>query len=296
MNTFIDDIRYNYLPRYGALAQIIAASVALYVVLAVLGLLAFLAGQWAGFDALLNYLRLPSELDVLLYRPWTLVTHAFFHHPTAVFHIVFNMLWLFWFGRIYRDHLADRHVWATFGLGVAAGAAFYIIGYNLLPVFDGQIAYLNGASAGVNAIIVATAALVPNFTVSLMFIGPVRIKWIALILVLLDLALLPEGNPGGRLAHIGGASLGLLYIYNLKKGTDFSAPFARLADRLSARPDRSARSVRVSHRNSSKPGGSPSQQEIDHILDKIASVGYDKLTKEEKQTLLNAGGGGEKHN
>lgn len=283
-NTFLDDFRNNWMPRYGSLAAIIGVNVAVYIVLTVLGLLAFLVGEWNAYNELLDYLRLPSDLNLLLHRPWTIVTHALFHQPAEVMHILFNMLWLFWMGRIYRDYHNDRHVYATFTFGVLAGALAYLLAYNLAPQLSSRLALLNGASAGVTAIIVAAATWAPNFTVFLMFLGPVRLKWIALILVLLDLALVPGNNSGGRLAHIGGAILGFVYASQLRRGVDFSAPFAGL---FSAR-DRSARSMRVSHRNA--PGLTP-QQEIDRLLDKIAAVGYDKLTAEEKKRLHDAGSG-----
>ena len=284
-NTFTDDIRQTWIPRYGAVAVLIVLNVGVYIVLTVSGLLAFFMGLWKPFDGVLNYLRLPSNLTELLWRPWTVFTHAVFHHPADVLHILFNMLWLFWMGRIFRDYHGDRQVYGVFLYGVLAGAVVYLLAYNLLPVFSSQLAYLNGASAGVSALIVAAATWAPNHTVFTL-LGPIRLKWIALILVLLDLALIPQSNPGGRLAHIGGVVLGFVFARQLAAGVDWSAPLAFLTQE---RSDRSTRSLRVSHR--SKPAPLTPQQEIDRLLDKIAAVGYDKLTAEEKKRLHDAGSG-----
>lgn len=288
MNTFVQDIRNHYLPRYKALGQIIGLNVGLYLILAALGLLAFLAGQWESFDKLLNYLRIPTDLSELVFRPWTIVTSVFFHHPLNVMHIAYNMLFLFWIGRIVQDMVNSRHVWAVFAMGALAGHIALLLLYNVLPVFNGEHTYANGASAGVSALIVGTATLVPNFMVNVLFVGPVRLKWVALLFVILDIAVLPsKDNMGGHLAHLGGAMLGYAYFHYLRRGVDFSAPFAGLFSGRNAR-DRSARSIRVSHRNA--PSLTP-QQEIDRLLDKIAAVGYDKLTAEEKKRLHDAGSG-----
>jgi len=287
MSSIVDDIRQGWLPRYGAIAQIIILNVGVFLTLAVVWVVLFAFQAAGAFDAALRYLALPSALLEVATRPWSLITHAFLHYPKDILHILFNMLWLFWIGVIYRVHIGDRHIWPTFALGVAAGVVFYLAAMNLLPAFAEYRFYLNGASAGVNAIIVAAATLTPNYTIPLLLLGPVRLKWIALVLVVLDFISIPNGNAGGMFAHLGGALMGFLYVQNLKEGRDFSQPFVRLG-RLFQRRDRSARVLHVAHVQPRAAADAPTQAEIDRILDKIKQVGYEKLTKEEKQTLFKA--------
>jgi membrane associated rhomboid family serine protease len=303
MKTFTDEIKYSFLPRFGALAEIIILNVGLYVVLGLVGLMFFLAGSYGIFEGFVRqYLSLPSNLGLLLFRPWTIITYGFLHFPEAVFHIAFNMLWMFWIGRILAEYISERnkHIWSLYLWGVLAGAVAYLLATNLFPIFRGTNFFLNGASAGVTAIIVGTATLVPNATIYLLFFGAVRLKWLALVFVLLDVLMLPAGNPGGRIAHLGGALIGFLYVSQMQKGNDWGFLYDKIQTLFRPKPKPRMRVVssRVSspsqptgkaYPSSPQPAGKPSQQEIDRILDKIQAVGYENLTTEEKQTLYNAG-------
>lgn len=305
MKTFTDEIKYSFLPRYGALAEIIILNVGLYVVIGLAGLFFYLAESYHTFIGFVsNYLSLPSNLGLLLYRPWTVITYGFLHYPEAVFHIAFNMLWMFWIGRILAEYISQRnkHIWSLYILGVLGGAVFYVLTTNLFSVFRGANFFLNGASAGVTAIIVGTATLVPNASIFLLFFGAVRLKWLALVFVLLDILMLPTGNQGGRIAHLGGAFIGFLYISQLQKGNDWGIFYDKIQALFRPKPKPRMRVVSSRVTTPSQPtgkstaaspqpqqAGKPSQQEIDRILDKIQSVGYENLTTEEKQTLYNAG-------
>ena len=149
------------------------------------------AGQW---------LAVPSNLDVLVTRPWTLITYMFLHFQFM--HILFNLLWLYWMGTILRDFLGSKKVFSTYILGGLSGAILYITFFNIFPLFSSAVAssYALGASAGVLAITAAAATLVPNYAVRLILIGSVQLKYIALATIALDLVSISGSNAGG---HIG---------------------------------------------------------------------------------------------
>ncbi len=246
-------------------------------------------------DLWLKIFTLPADLHKLAVRPWTLITHMFSHF--GFFHILFNMLWLYWMGRIFREYLGNRKVLPVYMLGAWAGALLYILAYNIFPGLHNDLPQVEalGASAGVMAIVVATATLLPDYTIFLLFIGPVKLKWLALAAVILDLISIQGINSGGHIAHLGGALFGFLFIRQLRKGNDWSHGFNRVFDWLVTvfRPDPDTviprgKTRKRAHRQKKNRQNGPGnvQEKIDAILDKIAESGYDSLTKEEKEFLF----------
>ncbi|HYK76297.1 MAG TPA: rhomboid family intramembrane serine protease [Daejeonella sp.] len=231
-------------------------------------------------DWLTMYISMPPYLPALAEKPWTAITYMFGHR--AFFHILFNMLWLYWLGRIFLDFLNKHQFAFTYLAGGLAGALFFILSYNLFPAFKDTVQLsppLLGASASVMAIVVGTATLVPDYSINLLFLGSVRLKYIALVYFLLDIIGIAGGNPGGSIAHIGGAVLGFIYIKQLRNGNDWSKLFQRRKRKLTV----------VQNGNpKAKKGNLPDQEVIDQILDKISKSGYDSLSKKEKEQLFNA--------
>lgn len=226
-----------------------------------------------------EYLQLPSNLSVLLKHFWTPVTYMFMH--AGWLHILFNMLWLYWFGQIFEEYLGKNRTVGLYLMGGLCGAFLFLLCYNTLPIFAHQDTSLVGASAGVMAIIIATATLLPDYSLSLFLIGPVKLKWIALFFVLIDFLGIIGPNSGGEIAHLGGALIGFVYIKQLQKGNDW---VARISGIFKAKPK-----LKVVSKNSyGKSAGKPRQEEIDLILDKISQSGYDSLSKQEKEVLFRA--------
>ncbi|MEE4257695.1 MAG: rhomboid family intramembrane serine protease [Bacteroidales bacterium] len=244
--------------------------------------------------AILDYLALPASPDLLIYRPWTLITYMFLH--TSFWHILFNMLWLYWFGKIFTQYLSQRQLLVTYLLGGLAGGLLYILAYNALPVFTNDLVMARalGASASVMAIVAAISFYVPNYTINLIFLGRVKIFYLALALFVLDFFMIRHGNAGGHIAHIGGAIYGFFYVYYLRKGRDFSKIFPRFRG-ISGWKSRIRRKPGTKTNNVKRPKSdeefnrerAAKQKRIDHILDKISRSGYDSLTKEEKELLFN---------
>ena len=223
-------------------------------------------------------LSMPANLETLAYKPWTIITYMFLQRE--VFHILFNLLWLYWMGMIFMDFLNKRQFIFTYLAGGITGALLYLLAYNTLPAFTGlaQNSILLGSSASVMAVVVATATLVPDFTIRLLLFGTVRLKYLAIAYFVLDIIGMGGGNPGGSIAHIGGAILGFVFIKQLNSGRDFSK-ILKKRSRLKVVQNKSSTRSETIHTD---------QDTIDKILDKISKSGYDSLNKTEKEALFKA--------
>ena len=257
-------------------------------------------------DLLTPYLAVPSNLWDLLFKPWTIITSMFFH--VGLWHVLFNMLWLYWFGRIVGDLIGDRYIFPLYLLSGLFGTLCFIVGGQFIPQLHGSIAL--GASGAVSGIMVAAAVQAPNYRVYLPLIGGVAIKWIVLIVLLTYvIGINFMDNTGGHLAHLGGSFFGFLFIHQLNKvgGIDFATPVNDMLDwmgSLFAKPvkktaSKSRPNPRVVFRNKKAKASRKAnaqtdehdlshQEQLDVILDKIKRNGYDSLSKTEKEFLFKA--------
>ncbi len=258
-------------------------------------LIAFFLGMSPG--ELTQWFVLPERAGSVLLQPWSLFTYAFLHF--GFFHILFNMMWLYWFGRFVLNLFSEKRLLTIYLLGAFFGGLLYLVTHNIFPALIGSSAGLIGASGAVTAIIVFIATYTPNTEVML-FRFRIKLWQIALVLVLLDLVLLPNSdNAGGRLAHIGGAVFGFVYAQQLQKGNDIGKWFENIMDWVEnlfkSRKERPFTKVHRTKKATSKQKKNTSkdteenQKKIDGILDKIGKSGYDSLTKAEKDFLFKAG-------
>lgn len=238
------------------------------------------------------YLSVPASLDALIKQPWSLFTYMFLHE--GFFHLLFNMLGLYWFGQLLEEYIGGKKFAWIYIFGGLTGALLFILMYNVFPAFENSLLASRtlGASAGVLAIAVATATLLPNYQFMLFFFGLVKIKYIVLFYVLLDVINIAGDNAGGHIAHLGGAILGFCYIRQLRSGNDISSPFSNFGKKLSSLFKKKSK-MKVAYKNTENERRNikkqPSKQEIiDRILDKISKTGYEGLTKEEKEILFKA--------
>jgi membrane associated rhomboid family serine protease len=250
-------------------------------------------------NLILHYLALPANTGDLASRPWTMVSYMFLH--IEFWHILFNMLWLYWFGRIFMEYLNSRQLLFTYIAGGLAGGLLFVFAYNVFPVFHDSLgsSVALGASASVMAIVTTISFFVPNYTIQLLFIGRIRILYLAIILFIFDFIAIPSGNAGGHIAHIGGAFFGYFFSLWMRKTTYAysSGVFISLYKKIVSlfRPR-----LKVSSSNnfSRRPKTDETynedknryQERIDSILEKISRGGYDSLTKEEKDFLFRSSG------
>ncbi len=247
---------------------------------------------------LLGLFQLPAGPASLVWRPWTPLSYMF--TQVSFFHLLFNMLWLYWMGQIFMDYLSKRQFVFIYLAGGLAGALIFLLSYALIPVFSEQRAVhvLIGSSASVSAVIFATATLLPDYSIRMLFLGNVKLKYLALAFIVLDLLGVGGSNAGGSLAHIGGAVTGYVFIRQLRAGRDWSLLFKRkkrskLRIVKSPYPHQDEQHPDPMSSPNGSPAGQkrspgPSQATIDRILDKISKKGYDKLTQKEKETLFRA--------
>jgi membrane associated rhomboid family serine protease len=276
-----------------ALIQLLIINVAVFLILKLLRVFFFLFQQDNLEQLVLGFLALPAEPAAILRKPWTVVTYMFLHYDFL--HILFNMLWLYWFGKIFLEYLNSRKLYAVYLLGGLTGGLVYVLAYNIFPAFSESLneSVALGASAAVLAIVMAISFHVPNYKLYLMFIGPVKLKYIALATILIDILSIPSSNAGGHLAHLGGAIFGFGFAMSLNQEKNTSGGFNRIMESLRARFRRKPK-MRVEYTRTGrtetdmeyKARKAEEQKEIDRILDKISKGGYGALSKEEKDLLF----------
>ena len=282
MNAF-----WSQFKQSNTLNKLIYVNLAVFVVVKAVDIVLMVAGAHEP-NPVVGFLAAYAGGHNLLTHPWGVVTYMFLHQ--GFLHILFNLLWLFWFGRIFSEYFTGRQLLNVYICGGIAGALLFILAFNVFDIFDASVSMAIGASAAVYAIVLATAVYVPNYTVYVMFLGQVKIKWIALFCVISDIAMLESGNAGGHIAHIGGAIFGACYTLALRRGTDIAGWVGRIIDGVSGLFHRKPK-MKVSYRRSESDYDYNArkhneQKEIDAILDKIAKSGYNGLTEDEKRTLF----------
>lgn len=273
-----------------SLTRLIYINLSVYVIVLLVRLFLFLFNIQSDINPIVEWGAVPSSLSLLLSRPWTIITYMFLHEDFL--HILFNLLWLFWLGQIFLNYLDGKKLLSVYILGGISGALLYILAYNLFPAFLHVNAIAIGASASVYAITFAIAFFVPNYEILLFLIGKVKLKYLAVIPLLIDILSIPLGNAGGKIAHIGGALFGLLFIVQYKKGKDITAWFGKFMDSLfnlfkpkpNMKVSYSGKITKTEQEYRDKRASN--QKEIDQILDKINHSGYNSLNKDEKETLF----------
>lgn len=243
-------------------------------------------------EKVLRFLMVPSLPEELIRRPWTVITYMFTHFNFL--HVFFNLLMFYWFGRIFLQYFTERQLLSIYVMGGITGAAFFLVLMNIIPGLQQFLGSdMLGASAAIMAIVIGISFYVPNYTLYLLFLGPVKLKYIALFMLVLDVMMIASYNAGGHIAHLGGALYGYIFIRQFQKGKDPGRWVNDILDKLvtvfKPRPK-----LNVTYRNDVRnmtdeeynKKKADMQYEIDRILDKIAQSGYESLTKKEKETLF----------
>lgn len=288
--TFTEQLRYRLQQLNGA-EKLILINGACFVMPLLVNTLLFLFNIPSGM--FLGWFELSSSWGDLLFKPWTLVTYSFLH--SGFFHLFWNMYLLFFASRLFLNLFQIKTFFNVYFLGVLIGGFTFMASYTLFPAFQNSSPMMIGASAGVMAVLIFMATYSPDLEVRLILFN-VKLRYLGLAFVLLDVIQIPYGNAGGHLAHIGGATLGFFYVQRLNKGTDIGVPFERFVDSI-LKIFKKKSSLKTVYRNTSNKKAQNSstqkdsdfQKRIDEILDKISASGYESLTIEEKEFLFRAG-------
>lgn len=256
------------------------------------------------YEQLLEWFCLPANVATLAWRPWSLLTHFFLHD--SIWHLIHNIFGLLIFGSVVGDLMGNRRVLPIYLLGGLAGALAFLISAQFMPLGG----YALGASAAVMAMGGAALAIAPDYRIPLLLFGGVKVKYIVLVLVILDLVAISHSyQSGGPIAHLGGLAMGIWVVYALRKGTDMAQPINNLLDRIRQirltaptpkpatqparrRPQPGKQPVGASPLRVTKPFAQPEPEEfqtrLDAILEKIKATGFDSLSQEEKEFLYEA--------
>ena len=288
----IDDLKFK-LAQNNAVVKLIALNTIGYLVFALAHVFFWLFQANDVISAVEKLFVLYASPSNFISQPWGIITYMFLH--SGFFHVLFNMLWLYWLGMLLHEYLGNIRVYQVYFLGGIFGGLLYMFAYNVFPVFSSDLntSFALGASAGVLAIVAATATLLPTYTVMLFGVFSVQLRYIAIFSVLIDLLNIPSSNAGGRIAHLGGALTGFLFIKYLYTNNTFtnaihsvSSFFKKIFKQKPTLTVHHKSDFRIKQQpeNTSKPN----QADVDAILEKISKSGYESLTAKEKELLFRA--------
>lgn len=279
--------------------KFIFVNVLLYVLLLFIGVFSVLFNAGSLSADVLSFVELPASLGELALRPWTVLTYMFIH--AGLWHILWNMLALYFFGRIFLNFYSVRHFVGIYILGGLFGALFFVLAYNLFPYFGPYLPFsrLVGASAAVLAVVVAAAVRSPQYRINLMFVGSVKLSTFALVVVAMSFLMLSGENAGGNFAHLGGAFAGWLVADMLNKGRDLTQVVNGPIDWVSSLIVRLRTPRKKKTKFTYTRGGRSAdyeynarkkadEAEVDRILEKVKKGGYASLSEEEKKRLFEA--------
>ncbi len=287
--SLMQDIRYK-MARLNLAEKLIVVNLAIFVLPLILRVFLFLF-KIETFD-FISWFEINSNLNEFIIKPWTLITYSFFHGD--FWHIFWNMVVLYYFGRIFFNLFDARRFINVYFLGVITGGLAFLACYNTFPVFESHSKMI-GASAGVNAVLIFVCTYLPTKEFRIFNFG-IKLWYIGVFLLIKDFIGIAGPNSGGAIAHLGGAAIGFFLARGLLNGKDHGEWFSKLVDSIVAMFSPKKRSpLKTVHKTKTKKASKKKQtktvdqQKIDTILDKISKSGYESLTKQEKDFLFQAG-------
>lgn len=278
-----------------SLTRLIYINIGIFLLIKILSVVSVLSGQASTLENfLLENLGIAADPECLLSHPWTLFTYMFTQF--GFLHLLFNMLWLYWFGSFFLNHFSQKELTGVYLLGGISGALLYILAYNIFPGFDSSNSWAIGASASVMAIVFAVCFYLPQHRIYIFLIGPVKLIYLALFTAAIDILSIPSSNPGGHIAHLGGALFGYLFVIGVKNHFNPAKVFAGILEKI-GKLFTPRKKIRVKYKKKISDMNDQEYNEykktkdarIDKILDKISRSGYESLTREEKEILFRSG-------
>lgn len=280
MSSILDDLKMQY--QLGG----VAFRLIFWNVLCFLVSLPFFYQFQLGVFNFPDWIALTSDPSVLITKPWTLISYAFFHHGFG--HLFFNMMVLHFASALFLTFFNSKQFIGLYLLSALFSGIAFVTGYYFLHLSSAMV----GASGAIMAILVATTTYRPLMTIRLLFFGNVKLWHITMVILVLDFMQFRIENTGGHIAHLAGAFFGFIFIKLLQNGIDLSRILNNPFQKSKRAPFKKV------HKNYPKSAHKPSsrivvkdktQQQIDEILDKISQSGYNCLTQEEKEFLFKAG-------
>ena len=286
---FKDQLAYRF-KQLNQAEKLILVNVACFVIPLFIRTVFYLFNIPSG--VFVGWFELSADWGDLIFKPWTILTYSFMH--SGFFHLFWNMYLLYFTSRLFLNIFPARKFFNVYFLGVILGGVTFLISYSIFPAFQNSSPIMVGASAGVMATFIFIANYSPDLEVRLIFFN-VKLRYLAIAFILLDIIQIPYGNAGGHLAHLGGAALGYFYFLRLNQGTDIGLPLEELSNRL-LNLFKKQSNLKTVYKNKSNAVSKKKesnedldQKKIDAILDKISKSGYDSLSQKEKDFLFRAG-------
>ena len=308
MNDIISRLKANF-KSGNTLIKLIYLNVGLFIFCVLLEIIANLMG--VDIERFFELFEAPSNFHYWLYHPWCLLTYMFMH--AGVTHILFNMIALYWFGSLFLKYYSQQQLVATYVISGLGGAIIFALAYNIFPLYADEVgsAHLLGASASIMGITIAAALRAPNVELRLLFLGNIKVKWLAAIMVAISFFGITKGNAGGEISHLGGALFGYLYVLSLRRGLDLGRPVTQAInwmvnlfkphhpDEVKYKPVFRSSKHKKRSKNSTPDVETPrftdeeynkekaeNNAVVDAILEKVKRSGYDSLSEKEKRILF----------
>jgi membrane associated rhomboid family serine protease len=283
-----------------ALIKLLIVNAVVFVILKFIFVVYLLSelNKAAYYTNIYNWFVVPASLDKLAYRPWTLVSYMF--SDSQLFRFVSNMFWLWSFGYIMQDLTGNKKLVPVYLYGGLTGAFLFVAAHYALSAFhpqpgDGVMA---GANCAIVAVAVATTAVSADYRIFPMINGGIPLWVLTIAFLLINFSSIGSGDPGAYVANTGAAGFGFLFIYEMRRGRDWSAWLNDFFDWVNNlfNPDKQKKQAakkdeffyNVSGTQPYKRIPNITQKRIDEILDKINQQGYRFLTNEEKEILKRA--------
>jgi membrane associated rhomboid family serine protease len=287
--TLLDQMR-NRIQRLNGAEKLILLNVLCFILPLFFNAVLFLFNIQTDFYV--GWFELSASLSELLFKPWTLVSYSFMH--SGFFHLFWNMYLLFFASRLFLNLFTPKTFFNLYFLGVIVGGLTFMLSYALFPAFQNSNPIMIGASAGVMAVFIFMSTYSPDLEVRLILFN-LKLRYLGIAFVLLDVVQIPYGNAGGHIAHLGGSALGFFYARRLSQGVDIGEPFGNtivsIINMFKKKPKMKTvyKKQKHSHAGTSFNKKDDFQKRIDEILDKISVSGYESLSQEEKDFLFRAG-------
>jgi len=295
MSDFIDKIRHDAF-KGNYLTRLLYLNISVFLLYGLLNVFVtlFTGDRNAVQLYAIDLLALPSDPVKLLTRPWTILTYMFTHLRLG--HIFFNMLILYFSGKMFMEYLGQKRMLALYIYGGIGGGLLYVVISNFSPLIiqDNMV----GASAGTTAVLIAGAIYLPNIPIRLWGIFELKYWMLDVGIVFFDILSLTGDNAGGHIAHLGGAMVAYFFISSMRNGHEWNVYLFQVIDAVRNtlyRNSRKRRGFKFGERNYTKyeevktkkaNTTNPDTSKMDEILDKIKENGYDSLSKEEKAYLF----------
>lgn len=280
-----NDVRNAF--RYNnSMLILIIWNVGVFLLLLAIRLILMMSGKEpVFFDTYIGkWIEFPMNALRLIKVPYAIITYQFIHY--SPFHLLFNMLVLYWFAQILENVLTNKYTIALYISGGIVGALLALFFYSVVPNLNAAHSLL-GASAGIAAILAAAATISPHAEIHLLFIGRIEVRFVALFFIIINLAAVAAfNNVGGSIAHLGGVVWGYLFVKQIQQGTDLTSPIQWIMQWPKRNKKQNKNTVQNNSSTWAKPANNATQKKLDAILDKIHISGYDSLSKEEKDFLF----------